>query len=191
MGRWEPDARGRLAEARSSCTPNAASSRRRPRTSPQRAGVTERTFFRHFADKREVLFDGQQGLDRRLPGRTGRRAPRMRGRSSSSVGAFARRRASSTTSGGRTLALRRPSSTRPALQEREALKLVGLGLPSALRCGTAGSKTCRRRWRRRSAYGVRGRLHVTGSPRASAATFEAIVMDVVREVGAVTARLDR
>ena len=27
-----------------------------------RAGVTERTFFRHFADKREVLFDGQAGL---------------------------------------------------------------------------------------------------------------------------------
>lgn len=27
-----------------------------------RAGVTERTFFRHFADKREVLFDGQDKL---------------------------------------------------------------------------------------------------------------------------------
>ena len=27
-----------------------------------RAGVTERTFFRHFPDKREVLFDGQQIL---------------------------------------------------------------------------------------------------------------------------------
>lgn len=27
-----------------------------------RAGVTERTFFRHFADKREVLFDGEAAL---------------------------------------------------------------------------------------------------------------------------------
>lgn len=28
----------------------------------ERAGVTERTFFRHFSDKREVLFDGQAVL---------------------------------------------------------------------------------------------------------------------------------
>lgn len=31
-----------------------------------RAGVTERTFFRHFADKREVLFDGQAVLTEAL-----------------------------------------------------------------------------------------------------------------------------
>jgi AcrR family transcriptional regulator len=28
----------------------------------ERAGVTERTYFRHFADKREVLFEGEQEL---------------------------------------------------------------------------------------------------------------------------------
>ena len=28
----------------------------------ERAGVTERTYFRHFADKREVLFDGEEKL---------------------------------------------------------------------------------------------------------------------------------
>ncbi len=32
------------------------SSRPRSRTSPRRAGLTKRTFFRHYADKREVLF---------------------------------------------------------------------------------------------------------------------------------------
>jgi AcrR family transcriptional regulator len=31
-----------------------------------RAGVTERTFYRHFADKREVLFEGESGLRDRL-----------------------------------------------------------------------------------------------------------------------------
>jgi AcrR family transcriptional regulator len=30
----------------------------------ERAGVTERTFFRHFADKREVLFDTAKTMDR-------------------------------------------------------------------------------------------------------------------------------
>ena len=32
----------------------------------QRAGLTERTFFRHFADKREVLFDGRRSCCRTL-----------------------------------------------------------------------------------------------------------------------------
>ena len=32
----------------------------------KRAGVTERTFFRHFRDKREVLFDGQAVLEEAL-----------------------------------------------------------------------------------------------------------------------------
>ena len=35
-----------------------------------RAGVTERTFFRHFPDKREVLFDGEAALIEALTGAT-------------------------------------------------------------------------------------------------------------------------
>jgi AcrR family transcriptional regulator len=36
---------------------------RQPRTPPAGAGLTERTFFRHFADKREVLFAGGEELE--------------------------------------------------------------------------------------------------------------------------------
>lgn len=32
----------------------------------ERAGLTERTFFRHFSDKREVLFAGSQELEKRF-----------------------------------------------------------------------------------------------------------------------------
>jgi AcrR family transcriptional regulator len=37
----------------------------------QRAGLTERTFFRHFADKREVLFAGSEQLQEFLAERVG------------------------------------------------------------------------------------------------------------------------
>jgi len=46
MSRWQPDARGRLERAATVAE------------IAKRAGLTERTFFRHFADKREVLFWG-------------------------------------------------------------------------------------------------------------------------------------
>ena len=39
-----------------------------------RAGLTERTFFRHFADKREVLFGGSALLKERIVAGRGRRA---------------------------------------------------------------------------------------------------------------------
>jgi AcrR family transcriptional regulator len=58
MGRWEPDARGRLAKAAMELYAEQGFEQTTVAEIAARAGLTERTFFRHFADKREVLFYG-------------------------------------------------------------------------------------------------------------------------------------
>jgi len=58
MVRWEPDSRGRLAQAALDLYGERGFERTTVAEIAARAGVTERTFFRHFADKREVLFAG-------------------------------------------------------------------------------------------------------------------------------------
>jgi AcrR family transcriptional regulator len=58
MARWEPDAAGRLAEAAMQLYRERGFDRTTVADIAARAGLTERTFFRYFADKREVLFSG-------------------------------------------------------------------------------------------------------------------------------------
>jgi len=58
MARWEPDSRGRLEEAAFELYRDRGFDRTTVAEIAERAGVTERTFFRHFADKREILFSG-------------------------------------------------------------------------------------------------------------------------------------
>src|ERR1700749_4692679 len=62
MGRWEPDARGRLAKAAMELYAERGFEQTTVAEIAARAGLTERTFFRHFADKREVLFYGMERL---------------------------------------------------------------------------------------------------------------------------------
>ncbi len=60
VGRWRPDARARLERAAVELFVEQGFA---TTTVPQitaRAGLTTRTFFRHFADKREVLFAGDE-----------------------------------------------------------------------------------------------------------------------------------
>ncbi len=57
MGRWEPNAQGRLAEAAMELYAERGYEGTTVAEIAARAGLTERTFFRYFADKREVLFD--------------------------------------------------------------------------------------------------------------------------------------
>jgi len=56
--RWQPNARGRLEQAALELYSERGFEQTTVAEIAERAGLTERTFFRHFADKREVLFGG-------------------------------------------------------------------------------------------------------------------------------------
>lgn len=62
MARWEPDSRGRLAQAALELYLERGFDQVTVAEIADRAGLTERTFFRHYGDKREVLFGGQEVL---------------------------------------------------------------------------------------------------------------------------------
>jgi len=64
MGRWEPDARGRLQQAAMQLFLEHGYERTTTADIAARAGLSERTYFRHFPDKREVLFDATHLLER-------------------------------------------------------------------------------------------------------------------------------
>jgi AcrR family transcriptional regulator len=66
MVRWEPNARGRLEQAAVALYGERGFDQTTVAEIAARAGLTERTFFRHFADKREVLFDGAGTLQELL-----------------------------------------------------------------------------------------------------------------------------
>ena len=62
MARWAPGARGRLQAAAFELFTEKGYDETTVGDIATRAGVTERTFYRYFADRREVFFDGSQNL---------------------------------------------------------------------------------------------------------------------------------
>ena len=62
--RWEPGARERLQESALELFARNGFDQTTTAEIARSVGLTERTFFRHFSDKREVLFYGQQELVR-------------------------------------------------------------------------------------------------------------------------------
>jgi AcrR family transcriptional regulator len=66
MGRWQPDARARLQLAALALYGERGYEQTTVAEIAERAGLTKRTFFRHFEDKREVLFQGSEVLEQRM-----------------------------------------------------------------------------------------------------------------------------
>jgi AcrR family transcriptional regulator len=64
MARWEPNARERLVDAALELFHERGYGRTTVEEIAARAGLTERTFFRYFADKREVLFGRSGDLEK-------------------------------------------------------------------------------------------------------------------------------
>jgi AcrR family transcriptional regulator len=66
MARWGPDARGRLEKAAMELFVERGYTGTTVEEIAARAGLTERTFFRYFVDKREVLFSGSKDLEKNI-----------------------------------------------------------------------------------------------------------------------------
>lgn len=66
MARWEGNARGRLEQAALDLFDEQGYDRTTVAQIARRANLTERSFYRWFADKREVLFGGGEELEQQL-----------------------------------------------------------------------------------------------------------------------------
>lgn len=138
MARWVPGARERLQVAALDLFATRGFEQTTAADIAQSVGLTERTFFRHFADKREVLFYGQgEFLDAFLKGVAG--APQ--GAAPLEMVAEALRTAAELFPDGRRPYSRQRQAVieaHPALQERELHKLAGLAGTLAGALGARG-----------------------------------------------------
>ncbi len=190
MVRWAPGTPERLQQAALELFAARGYEQTTATDIAQSVGLTERTFFRHFSDKREVLFHGQQSL----------RASFLAGVDGAPADAAPIELAIAAVRSAAQFFpdQRRPHSRlrqdviddNPALREREALKLVGLGdaLADALRArgvDATGAEVAARIGT--VVFGVAFAQWIAPGERRS---FEVIAEDVLRDVRAVVHPLD-
>jgi AcrR family transcriptional regulator len=125
MARWEPDSRGRLEQAALALYGERGFDNTTVAEIAARAGLTERTFFRYFADKREVLFWGagmlQELLVSAVAGAPASAPPiDAVGAALEAAGALLQERPESARQRQTVIA------ANPELQERELIKLASL-----------------------------------------------------------------
>ena len=134
MARWQPDSRGRLEQAALALYGERGFDNTTVAEIAVRAGLTERTFFRHFADKREVLFAGADALRELLVSTVAKAPGSLAPMDAAAAGLEA---AGALIQEGGELARERQAiiAASAELQERELIKLASLAaaLAEALR----------------------------------------------------------
>jgi AcrR family transcriptional regulator len=125
MARWQPDARGKLRHAALTLYGERGFDNTTVAEIAERAGLTKRTFFRYFADKREVLFAGAEALEELLVTEVGTAPESVAPLDAVALALYA---AAPTFEEQREGAARRQQiiAANPALEERELIKLAKL-----------------------------------------------------------------
>jgi AcrR family transcriptional regulator len=134
MSRWHPNARGRLEQAALELYSERGYEQTTVADIAAHAGLVERTFFRHFADKREVLFGGAGNLQALLVKRVSA-APTALTAIDAVTTAFEMTELFSPDRREHAQKRQRILEANPELQERELMKLASLSaaLAEALR----------------------------------------------------------
>ena len=126
MGRWAPGGRGRLEQAAWQLFADRGYDATTVADIAERAGLTERSFYRHFADKREVLFGGAPLLEAALVAATAE-AGEAASPLDALAAAFTRVATELFSDGGEYARLRlRLVSASAELRERELAKMASL-----------------------------------------------------------------
>jgi AcrR family transcriptional regulator len=129
MARWEPNAIGRLQEAAMDLFRVHGYDNTTVAEIAASAGLTRRTFFRYFADKREVLFFGAEKLEAFLAESVVAYPASMPAMEAVTAALYAVARASDERPGFADFARQRHGliQTYAELRERELIKLASLG----------------------------------------------------------------
>jgi AcrR family transcriptional regulator len=137
VARWEPDALGRLVIAALELFAERGYDQTTVADVAERAGVTERTFYRYFTDKREVLFGAGHVWEDQIIAGIEKADPSLPPLEVVTAGLVA---GAALLDERRPFALRRAAvlAATPSLQERELLKMTKLAEAIALTLGKRG-----------------------------------------------------
>jgi AcrR family transcriptional regulator len=187
VARWEPDAHGRLRGAALALFAEQGFEKTTVAQITERAGLNRRTFFHYFTDKREVVFDGQDGSEeliaatiRDQPESVGPLHAAAAGLALAADTVYEQYREGAVTLG-------RIISGSPELQERELVKRAALAdlIAAALRDrGTPGSAASVAAWTAVAAFFVaRNRWNQAANRRSLAGLIEETLEEFLDAAG--------